>query len=350
MLRSLSRGAIAAAVLFAPLAAQRVGQPATEITFTWTINFEGMKKEKLSDLRGSAVLLDFWADWCAPCVALIPKMNAMHGRLFDRGLVILGYTSTGELEKTQEFAKKHEMAYPLASGHYESGYDHKTIPHAVLIDPDGKVLFSGHPEDLDEKLIEQALAKARPANVAPGLEEVAALARDGKLGQSYTKAKALIDGGSLSADAVTQAQKRVADCEAVVNESVEAAKAAIAGGEAHKAFTLLDPVAKAYQGVPRADEAATMLAALIADKKVKREIDAGNALADCEAMAKKRDYDNAFKAYKKVVTSFSGTKAAQAANAAALAIEKGGKLGYMRGCGACEAADKTCPLHLKKKR
>lgn len=44
------------------------------------------KEFKLSSLRGKVVLLNFWATWCAPCVAKIPELKGIAARLKDRGL------------------------------------------------------------------------------------------------------------------------------------------------------------------------------------------------------------------------------------------------------------------------
>ena len=60
MQRRPAVGALAAALLLGPALAQKVGQPAPDLTWQLTLNFGKVKHEKLSDLRGSAVFIEFW--------------------------------------------------------------------------------------------------------------------------------------------------------------------------------------------------------------------------------------------------------------------------------------------------
>lgn len=109
---------------------------------------------KLADLRGRVVLLDFWATWCVPCVETIPKLNSLHKKYKDRGLVVVGMTnffgeSNGrtltpaqEVAFVRAFKKKHGVAYGFAiadSEQNDQNYGVTSIPTAILIDKRGAV-------------------------------------------------------------------------------------------------------------------------------------------------------------------------------------------------------------------
>ncbi len=65
------------------------------------------QKVSLSDFRGKAVVLDFWATWCAPCKIEIPWLVQFNGEYAGKGLQIIGVSEDDlDLENKAELAKE----------------------------------------------------------------------------------------------------------------------------------------------------------------------------------------------------------------------------------------------------
>jgi peroxiredoxin len=70
------------------------------------------KKVSLADYKGKAVVVDFWATWCAPCKVEIPWLEKLHDQYASQGLVVLGI-SEDDLDlddKAALFKQKREIA------------------------------------------------------------------------------------------------------------------------------------------------------------------------------------------------------------------------------------------------
>ena len=96
---------------------------------------------RLDDLKGKVVLLDFWASWCTPCRLDLPRVEALHRELSDRGLVVLGVTDE-PWEKARRFVVERGFTFPTLSdeeGVLFRGYEVRTIPTAVVVGRDGRV-------------------------------------------------------------------------------------------------------------------------------------------------------------------------------------------------------------------
>jgi peroxiredoxin len=142
----------------------RVGQTAPDFTIRYA---DGRKPEKLSDLRGQVVVLQFTASWCGVCRKEMPHLEALWPRLKNKNFRLIGIDMKESREKTLAFAKEMRITYPLAldpdgSVFYNYAAKNAGVTRNVVVDETGKIvyltrlydekIFAGMVDKLDEML------------------------------------------------------------------------------------------------------------------------------------------------------------------------------------------------------
>ena len=99
---------------------------------------------KLAGLRGRVVLLDFWATWCPPCLAMLPTLHELYQEWQPRGAEFIGIDSDGPMisrDELRAFLASRPFPYPVVSDDKEVGgrYGVFSIPHIVIIGRDGNI-------------------------------------------------------------------------------------------------------------------------------------------------------------------------------------------------------------------
>lgn len=97
---------------------------------------------KLADLKGKVVLVNFWASWCAPCLAEIPEFIKVREAYHDKGFEIIGISTDDTPEQLRDFAAKYKTNYPLlqVTGEAEDAYGPVFgLPTSIIVARDGSV-------------------------------------------------------------------------------------------------------------------------------------------------------------------------------------------------------------------
>ena len=123
------------------------------------------KEIRLSAYRGKVVLLNFWATWCAPCVAEMPRLaqwQRMYGR---RGLRVIGVSMDDDEAPVHTAYRRLALSYPVVMGDEKIGDLYGGVfglPRTLLIDGTGRIRFEHEGEtglDVIEREIQMLLPR-----------------------------------------------------------------------------------------------------------------------------------------------------------------------------------------------
>ncbi|MFD0766676.1 TlpA family protein disulfide reductase [Mucilaginibacter lutimaris] len=108
--------------------------------------FEGADGHMLNlqGQRGKVVFINFWATWCPPCVAEMPSINELYGKLKDnKNIVFIMVDADGDFNKSALFMLKHNYTMPLyrVTGNFPESLFKGTLPTTVIFDKQGKMVF-----------------------------------------------------------------------------------------------------------------------------------------------------------------------------------------------------------------
>lgn len=135
-----------------------IGQTAPELGMEKYLQApEGEKS--LSALKGKVVVLEFWATWCAPCVAEIPHLNQLSEEFRDKQVQFISVTDEGE-DIIAPFLKRQEMKSWIGLDTDRSAFEAygvRGIPRTFLIDQEGIIAASLHPVGLSSDIIKKVI-------------------------------------------------------------------------------------------------------------------------------------------------------------------------------------------------
>lgn len=100
------------------------------------------KPGRYADYQGQWLLINYWAEWCAPCIKELPELNALNENHAD--IQVLGiHFDRPPAEKQKELAAQLNIQFPvvLAQPHVFYGFPlPQVLPATVVVNPQGKLV------------------------------------------------------------------------------------------------------------------------------------------------------------------------------------------------------------------
>ena len=115
-----------------------VGEIAPDFTLT---DLDG-NELSLSDFRGKAVFINFWATWCPPCRAEMPEIESVYQDYKDKGVVVIGVDILETEELVREFVQRGGYTWTFVidqTGEVSARYNIQAIPTSFFIDREGVI-------------------------------------------------------------------------------------------------------------------------------------------------------------------------------------------------------------------
>ncbi len=138
-----------------------VGHPAPDFSLAMLRPESGKRALSLSNFRGKAVVLNFWASWCAPCKEEMPLLEGTWKRLQAQGrdVVFLGIDFQDSNSDGMSFLQANSITYPIvldADGSVALKYGITSLPQTIFINRHGAVM-SRVPRELSAQVLSSNL-------------------------------------------------------------------------------------------------------------------------------------------------------------------------------------------------
>lgn len=140
--------ALAGAFVVTKVATRSAEASAVERLYAASLADSEGRIQALSQWRGRYLVVNFWATWCAPCVAEMPELDLLQRQYAERNVTIVGIGIDNE-QRVREFRDRLGLHLTLLAGGYESlsiaqafGDDQGVLPYTVMLSTKGEILHS----------------------------------------------------------------------------------------------------------------------------------------------------------------------------------------------------------------
>jgi thiol-disulfide isomerase/thioredoxin/tetratricopeptide (TPR) repeat protein len=147
-----------------PVFAGELGQAAAPLKIAEWI--KGKPVDLAADKGREVIVIEFWATWCGPCRQSIPHLTELQKKFQNQGVTFLGISDEA-VDTVKTFVEKmgDKMDYTVAveKGHdtsenYLGAFGVNGIPHAFVVDQQGRIVWHGHPMGELESTLAAVLA------------------------------------------------------------------------------------------------------------------------------------------------------------------------------------------------
>lgn len=205
----------------------RLGKTAEKLS---ALSVDGQTVD-LDEHRGKVVLLDFWATWCAPCVATLPELKKLRNEIDESKLAIIGVSGDTEKARLSKFINDHDVQWPNIfdrSGVVQKRWQALSLPSYYVLDEHAVVRYRGGDKNAAIAVVKSLLGVAPNGNlpfaeIAKSISETLDVNKDQRIEPSEMPdemkaelVRADLDkDGSLSLTEITDVLKNATTTEAV---------------------------------------------------------------------------------------------------------------------------------------